>query len=160
MRSTIGATPALPVIRPATGDDIDEMVGIWLVSSRLAHGFIPFEFWQSHVDDMKNVYLPQSDSFVIESDGVIVGFLSLLADGLEALFISPECQKQGYGKRLLQFAKTRSAHLSLCAYKENANAVGFYSSQGFVVSSERVDVRTNRLELLMDWRKDGHAEAP
>ena len=74
------------------------MVKIWLDSSRSAHAFIPFEYWQSHAQDMKNIYLPQSESFVIEANGIIVGFLALANDCIEALFISPECQKHGIWK--------------------------------------------------------------
>lgn len=36
--------------------ETDRIIQIWLNASRLAHDFIPFEYWISHVSDMRNIY--------------------------------------------------------------------------------------------------------
>lgn len=71
------------MIRPATDDDIRVLVDLWLAASREAHAFVPYEFWLSQADAMRDAYLPGSETFVAcDAKGTPVGFVSLVGDGL------------------------------------------------------------------------------
>ena len=80
------------MIRPANSNDYDAIVTIWLQASLIAHDFIPAHFWAEHAQQMRDSYLPNAETLVIEEDGAI----------------------KGYGKRLLAFALQQRQRLDLC----------------------------------------------
>ncbi|WP_346798001.1 GNAT family N-acetyltransferase [Halomonas sp. Bachu 37] len=127
------------------------MADIWLRGSQLAHSFIPYSFWLSRIEDMKTVYLPNSETYVSVSESDVRGFVSLVDEHLAALFVHPSAQGQGYGKQLLVFAQSKRQVLSLCVYTQNRRAVGFYKKSGFRVLEERQEYHTGHPELLMEW---------
>ena len=140
------------MIRKSTDDDMDEILAIWLNASIKAHDFIDAEYWRSQLDNMRNTYLPASETYVYESQAGLVGFYSLAGDTLAALFVSPAHQGQGIGRALLSHAKTLRRQLRLSVYKENAASCSFYLSQGFVVISEQPDEHTGHREYIMRTR--------
>jgi GNAT superfamily N-acetyltransferase len=78
--------------------------------------------------------------FVLEQDGAIVGFSAILsrADGdteLDALFVEPQIQRQGIGRKLLEHCATvaRSAGSRALHVIGNAHAKEFYLSCGFEI---------------------------
>ena len=127
------------------------MIDIWLQGSRLAHSFIPYEFWLDRVDDMKSIYLPKAESYVCDHENDLVGFVSLAECHLAALFVLPSAQGRGYGRSMLEFAKGRRQALSLCVYSQNRRAVEFYEKAGFRVVESRLDAHSGFPELAMEW---------
>lgn len=144
-RKTIGNE----MIRNLEPPDLDTVLDIWLDASLKAHDFIDPAFWRSQVESMRNLYLPASETCVIERDTQVVGFYSLLDSQLAALFVAPDCQGQGLGKQLIAHAKTQRAELTLAVYKNNQPSCQFYLSQGFVVTHEQTDEQTGQPEYLM-----------
>ncbi|HEY2780193.1 MAG TPA: GNAT family N-acetyltransferase [Steroidobacteraceae bacterium] len=78
--------------------------------------------------------------FVLEQDGAIVGFSAILPreDGdteLDALFVEPDIQRQGIGRRLIEHcaAVARSAGSRSLHVIGNAHAKEFYLSCGFEI---------------------------
>ncbi|SIP95689.1 N-acetyltransferase [Marinobacterium stanieri] len=137
------------MIRPRTDRDIEAILDIWLQASIKAHDFVPDEFWEAQVDDMRTLYIPASETFVFEQNADVVGFYSLNEDRLAAIFVLPEQQGQGIGKQLLDHAKTQRPSLTLSVYTENETACAFYLSQGFEVVSEQIDEDTGCPEYTM-----------
>ncbi|GAA5138508.1 N-acetyltransferase [Alloalcanivorax gelatiniphagus] len=135
--------------RPA---DIDQVLAIWLAASIEAHHFIEPAFWQSKMGEMRNVYIPASETFVYEDEGVVVGFYSLYENTLAAIFVAPGSQGKGVGSVLLDDAKSRRAKLKLTVYKENAASIRFYRNNGFSVLQEQIDEHTGHSELIMEHR--------
>lgn len=131
--------------------DYDAMAAIWLEASVAAHGFIPASFWRSNVDNMRQLYLPQTKSIAcLNGDGEMTGFLSISGGRhIEALFVKPQEQGRGIGSALLEHTKRSYRELSLCVYEENSLAVNFYLKHGFVVDEKRVDPHTGHAELFM-----------
>ncbi len=140
-----------PSIRRAAAEDFDRLVDIWLEASVSAHDFIPRERWAAHTDDMKNVYLPASETWLCRVGERIVGFVSLVGDRIEALFVDPLEQGRGYGGMLLRFAQERHPRLSLSVFSQNRRAVKFYEAAGFAMVEERIEERTGQPELEMVW---------
>lgn len=139
------------MIRQFEHDDMERVLDIWLSASIKAHGFIDASFWQSHVATMRDVYIPASETFVIQDKSRVLGFCSLLGDQLAAVFVDPDFQGTGLGKQLLGHAKTLRNELNLTVYKENAPSIAFYQSQGFVLIKEQIDSQTGHAEYLMQW---------
>lgn len=139
-------------IRPAAPVDTDALVAIWLASSRESHSFVPYEVWLSHADDMRDVYLPSSESYVAtDPDGTVVGFMSLVDDEVAALFVEPSRQGSGIGRALLERAQSTRETLTLGVYAANDRAVSFYLDNGFRPKAERTDEKTGQLEVRMRW---------
>lgn len=139
------------MIRKNTEDDLDKILDIWLNASIKAHDFVAAEFWQSQLENMRNIYLPAAETYVYEMESGVVGFYALHQDNLAAIFVAPECQGQGIGKQLLDHAKTRRRVLTLTVYKENQASCQFYLSQGFSVLNEQLDDHTGQPEYVMRW---------
>lgn len=141
-------------IRTFTENDLDRMVEIWFEGSKQAHNFIQEEYWKSNQKVMKDVYLPMSQSHVLEVDGVIVGFISMIDDYLAALFVSPHEQGRGYGKILLDYVKDHKGSMNLKVYQENEISIRFYRKNGFIISTESFDENTSTEEYVMTWIKE------
>jgi len=139
------------MIRQAKQEETREIVDIWLEASRLAHDFIPYEFWGSRAGEMETIYLPSAENYVVESEGELAGFLSLADNYLAALFIRPTQQGRGYGRQLLDFAKSRRDSLTLCVYAKNSRAVKFYQAAGFQIVEERMEPLAGESEMVMEW---------
>jgi putative acetyltransferase len=139
------------MIREYTKPDIDQILAIWLSSSIEAHNFIKPGFWKSKVNDMRDVYIPASETFVYESDGQIAGFYSLYGNNLAAIFVAPDSQGKGMGTVLLDDAKKRRESFQLTVYKENVPSVKFYEKHGFIPLGEQFDEHTGHLEIMMGY---------
>ncbi|MBC17437.1 Acetyltransferase, gnat family [Pseudodesulfovibrio profundus] len=137
------------MIREYTKEDLEDILAIWLGASVKAHDFVDGGYWESQVDNMRNMYIPASENYVYEQDSKVVGFYSLHEETLAAIFVSPEHQGQGVGTSLLNHAKSQRTKLSLSVYKENQASYAFYLSQGFTVLSEQADEHTGHHEYTM-----------
>lgn len=120
-------------IRAFEATDIDTLIDIWYRGSIKAHDFIDSSYWRSQREEMKEKYLPMSETYVMTHQSKIIGFISMVDDYLAALFIDVSYQSNGYGKGLLNFAKKQRDEIQLKVYKENSTAVDFYIKNGFVL---------------------------
>ncbi|WP_084023306.1 GNAT family N-acetyltransferase [Xenorhabdus hominickii] len=128
---------------------MEVVLSIWLEASIKAHDFVPADFWQSQVVNMRNIYIPASEVYVYVQEENVIGFYALHENNLAAVFVSPEQQGQGIGKALVNDAKNRRTELTLSVYKQNQASYAFYLSQGFYVASEEVDENTGCEEYFM-----------
>lgn len=139
------------MIRQYSLTDIEVVLDIWLKTSTKAHDFVAADFWASQVDNMRNIYIPASETYVYEIDSQIVAFCSLYEHTLAAIFVAPEFQGRGIGTQLLNHAKDQRTSLILSVYKQNKPSFNFYQSQGFVVVIEQVDEHTGEQEYMMKF---------
>lgn len=139
------------MIRKYKQADVDQILEIWLSASIEAHNFIEPGFWESKVNDMRDVYIPASETFIIEYEGSVAGFYSLYGGSLAAIFVAPEFQRKGMGTALLDDAKNRRMSLQLTVYKENVPSVKFYEKHGFISVGEQMDDHTGHPELIMEY---------
>lgn len=139
------------MIRPYHINDSEQVINIWLTASIIAHDFIPASYWKSKVADMRDIYIPSSNTQVYEENGEVLGFISLLENYLAAIFVLPTAQGKGIGKHLIAWAKENCPSLQLSVYVDNANSVAFYKKQGFVIIETRIDEATNKEEFVMQY---------
>ncbi|RUO35091.1 GNAT family N-acetyltransferase [Aliidiomarina soli] len=139
------------MIREFIASDMDSVLSIWLESSVKAHDFVERAFWESRLDDMRSIYIPNSETYVYESDNEVKGFFSLHDDTLAAIFVAPGCQGEGIGQKLIAKVKSLRQHITLNVYKENQRTVAFYKHCGFREVLERKDPHTGHLELVMEF---------
>jgi putative acetyltransferase len=141
-------------ISPLSPADIDITAAIWLESSIQAHSFIPIDYWKSKVDEVKNVWLPSSETWVLRLEDRVIGFYSLVDNRLAALFLLPAEQGKGYGRMLMEHAKSQRDRLELMVYEKNRHSIRFYQKSGFKMKSSKLDINTGEEEVLMTFVKN------
>lgn len=141
------------MIRPFVEADLEQVIKIWLDASIISHSFVEQDFWISKINDMKEKYIPASETYVYEKNNIIYGFVSLCEDRLAAIFVAPEFQGNGIGKLLISKAMSLRKRLLLTVYKENTKSVRFYETHGFNKINERIDKETGQPEIIMEWLK-------
>ncbi|WP_462335650.1 N-acetyltransferase [Fusobacterium varium] len=142
------------MIRNLKNDDIDIVMELWKNSTIEAQNFIPDSYWLENYDNVKNNYLPNSDTYVYEEDGEIKGFVSLIENiFIGGLFIRVDSQREGIGSVILDFLKERNYKLQLTVYDKNERAMKFYLKSGFKILNTEIDKKTREKEHLMEWRR-------
>jgi putative acetyltransferase len=140
------------MIRKIHATEIPQAAALWLEASLLAHDFIAADFWRSKLEDMREVYLPNAETYVYSHQGELLGFYALYGDTLAAIFVRPAQQGNGIGRALLRHALARRARLKLTVYQANAKSVAFYEKAGFQIVGEQMDSHTGHPEWMMEWR--------
>jgi len=139
------------MIRAFESSDMNDVLNVWLEASIRAHGFIGKVFWESRVSDMRETYIPASDTYVFSQNGTVKGFFSLNGDSLAAMFVSPDAQGKGIGQQLMKKATSLRKKLYLTVYRDNSRSIDFYRKCGFLIIGEKVDEHTGHLEILMKY---------
>lgn len=125
------------VIRPYKPADKETLSSIWFQASLTAHAFLGEELLLEQKEIVENNYLEQAETWVVLSDGKIIGFIGLLEHFIGGLFIHPEAQGQGIGRKLVEHAFKLRGQLELEVFAENQSAYRFYQKLGFVEISRR-----------------------
>lgn len=127
MRSQEGVYRVLP-------EDLCRVVEVWEASVRATHLFLTeadIEFFKPLVRD--EVPRVRGLACVRDREGQVVGFVGVVEDKVEMLFIHPMWRGQGIGRRLLNHAIKTLGATKVDVNEQNEQAVGFYLRMGFEV---------------------------
>jgi putative acetyltransferase len=124
-------------IRQYTPSDVNALINSWEVATRLAHVFMTDEFIAQERINTAEIYLPNTDTWVAEIDGNVVGFIALMGNEVGAIFLQPNFHKKGIGKALMDKARDLHGALEVEVFKENALGRSFYSKYGFKYLEEK-----------------------
>ena len=141
-------------IRRAVPTDRDILVDVWLRSVRATHTFLSEEDIQSLLPLVRDYLTSDEPEFwVLCSDsGAPLGFMGLSGSKMEALFLAPEFQRRGGGRRLVQHAQHLHAALTVDVNEQNPAAYRFYEACGFVVEGRSPLDSTGRPFPLLHLR--------
>jgi len=139
------------VIRPYHPDDTDAIVDVWYAASRLAHPFLTPEFMEAERRRIRELYLPNAETWVCVLDGDVRAFIALLGDEVGGLFAHPDYHKRGLGRALMDKAAGLRDRLFLDVFKENHIGRAFYESYGFRYRDEHVHEETGHLLVRMEY---------
>ena len=122
-------------IRRAIPTDRGVLVDIWLRSVRATHTFLSEADIQSLLPPARDYLTSDEPEFwVLCTDaGAVVGFMGMSGSKMESLFLAPEFQRRGAGRRLVRHAQALHDELTVDVNEQNAAARGFYEACGFVV---------------------------
>jgi GNAT superfamily N-acetyltransferase len=104
---------------------------------------------------MRDRLLPRAEVWIAEVAEEPVGYLALVDDILDHLYVGPEHQRQGVGSLLLAKAKAlRPGGLQLYAFQRNRRARDFYEARGFspVGFSDGAGNQEREPDVLYEWR--------
>jgi putative acetyltransferase len=121
-------------IRSVRADDRAKLLDIWLRSVRATHAFLTPDDVDSLTEPTRAYLTSEAPELWILADGdeEPVGFMGLAGSEVDALFLSPEAQGHGDGRRLIEHAARLRGELTVVVNEQNVGAVGFYEACGFV----------------------------
>lgn len=119
------------MIRPYTDEDLGELLDIWYRASLIAHAFLPEGFLETERNEIAGHWLPVAETTVFETEGRVVGFLSLIDNEVGGIFVDPDLQGRGIGRALMDGARDKRQFLELNVFEANCIARRFYDAYGF-----------------------------
>jgi putative acetyltransferase len=137
------------MIRAFQPDDLDDVIRVWLASTIPGQSFLPAAHWRAMEPVVREELMPIADTWVVEDDGEVVAFMSLLDDLIGGLFTHPDHQGEGHGRALVEHARQRFAPVFVEVFEANENAMRFYRNRGFVDHERRVDEESGLPQLIL-----------
>ncbi|WP_086349306.1 GNAT family N-acetyltransferase [Candidatus Enterococcus clewellii] len=113
---------------------IERLVVIWESSVKATHLFLS----EYEIENIKQ-YVPQAlkeipHLIIAENEEQVpIGFMGIVENHLEMLFISHEERGKGVGKELLEYGIEKYSVNDLAVNEQNPLAKGFYEHMGFEV---------------------------
>ncbi len=157
-------------LRPASDDDLDQLVG-WLGDPEV------YRWWEGRPlsrDEVAGVYTgrrrPEVEPFIIEADGVPVGYLQVwqgteTSGGID-LFLVPEARGRGLGPDAARAAASFLldhrgwSEVTVDPVVDNLRAIRAFERAGFSSESEELDDETGKRVLRMVVRREGADVTP
>lgn len=120
------------MIRPYQESDVGDIIEVWYQASLVAHPFLSEDFLAEEERKIRAVYLPNTQTWVYEEQGKLVGFISLIDNEVGAIFVHPLLQRRGIGRALMDKACSLHETVELDVFEANSIGRTFYSKYGFV----------------------------
>jgi putative acetyltransferase len=124
------------MIRKYRAEDTEALISIWDNAEALAHPFLSSEVRDQVRRDMRSLYLPNAETWVLEDEGVPVGFIAMIDKEIGGLFLDPSQQGKGKGREMVDHVVAIKGPLTVEVFKDNKIGLPFYERYGFVVTGE------------------------
>ena len=134
--------------------DYPEIMKVWESAVKATHHFLKPEDFEFYKQMGPTKYLPSVDLYVLRIEKTIIGFIGVLSNHLEMLFIDADFRSKGYGKVLLNYAIRSLGIATLDVNEQNEQAFAFYKKMGFRIvgcsekDAEGKDYPILHLELM------------
>jgi len=138
-------------IRQYENADLDAVLSSWEVATRLAHPFMTNEFIAQERNNVAEIYLPNTDTWVVQIDGEVKGFIALMGNEVGAIFLQPEFHGKGFGKALMDKAQDIHGDLEVEVFKVNTIGRQFYARYGFEPLEEKLHEPTGQQVLRLKF---------
>ena len=139
------------MIRKYEDQDETMVIDIWYNSSSLAHPFLDTAFVEKVKKDMKDIYLPNAETWVFEDNNVIIGFISMIENEIGGLFVSPDRHSKGVGTALVNFIGEFHKELEVEVFKDNKIGRSFYDKYGFNIIKEYFHEESSQVLIRMKF---------
>ncbi len=135
------------LVRKYEEKDLNDVLSTWENASKIAHPFLTSEFMEGERYNLPNIYLPNAETWVVEQNGQVIGFIALIGNEIGGLFVQPKFHGTGAGRVLMDKAYELHDDLEVEVFKANALGRKFYSNYNLELLSEKVHEKTGN-ELL------------
>ncbi|WP_415404542.1 GNAT family N-acetyltransferase [Tateyamaria sp. SN3-11] len=137
------------MIRHYQASDTDALVALWHKANALAHPFLTKAFVAKVAQDMRDIYLPNAETWVCVQNGAPVGFIALVGTEIGGLFVDPDHHGHGHGKALTDHGVGLHGPLSVEVFEENSLGRRFYDRYGFVETGRYLHAPSGAMTLQM-----------
>ena len=117
----------------------------------MAHPFLDTAFVEKVKKDMKDIYLPNAETWVFEDNNVIIGFISMIENEIGGLFVSPDRHSKGVGTALVNFIGEFHKELEVEVFKDNKIGRSFYDKYGFNIIKEYFHEESSQVLIRMKF---------
>ncbi|MGD9714449.1 MAG: GNAT family N-acetyltransferase [Thermomicrobiales bacterium] len=125
-------------IREYRGEDLEPAMAAWRNANALAHPFLSEEYVSQVEREIRDTYLPKSETYVLEEEGEVLGFIALAGNEIGGLFLEPSKHGKGYGRAMVDHAVAIEGPLRVEVFRDNQIGCSFYERYGFEsVADER-----------------------
>ena len=138
-------------IRQYENSDLNAVLSSWETATRLAHPFMTDEFIAQERINVAEIYMPNTDTWVVDIDGNIEGFIALMGNEVGAIFLQPTHHGKGAGKALMDKAQELHGDLVVEVFKVNKIGRKFYSRYGFEQLEEKFHEPTGQQVLRLKF---------
>ena len=138
-------------IRHYSDSDLESVLSLWEVATRMVHPFMTDEFIAQEKHNVAEIYMPNTDTWVVEIEGNVEGFIALMGNEVGAIFLHPTLHGKGIGKALMDKAQEIHGNLEVEVFKENAIGRNFYSQYGFEFMEEKFHEPTGQQVLRLKY---------
>ncbi|MEQ8763689.1 MAG: GNAT family N-acetyltransferase [Planctomycetota bacterium] len=136
-------------IRPYQSTDLEDLLETWESASAVGHPFLDRDFLDQERKNIEELYLPNTETWVWEEAGQVVGFVSLMGTEVGALFVRVEHHGRGLGRALMDKARSLRDDLEVEVFEENRVGRAFYERYGFVPIETKVHEATGLVVLRL-----------
>lgn len=137
------------MIRKYRESEIPELMAIWEMAASVAHPFLDDDFNAMVKTAMTEEYLPNSNTWVYEESGKVVGFISMMENEIGGLFVHPQHHSKGIGTQLVKHIHQFYEELEVEVFEKNKIGKPFYEKYGFEVIKEYTQDATQQQVLRM-----------
>jgi putative acetyltransferase len=141
------------MIRKHLEADLEPILDVWHKSSTLAHPFLDEAFVEKAAKAMREMYIPGSETWVYEENGIIIGFIGMMGNEIGGLFVLPNHHSKGVGRQLVDFISDLHEEMEVEVFKENKIGRAFYDKYGFKVINETLHEESGQEILRMKITK-------
>ena len=121
------------MIRKREEKDNNEIMNVWNQASILAHPFLEPDFVEKAKKDLRDVYIPNTETWVFEENSKVIGFISMLGNEIGGLFVLPNNHRKGVGTQLVNFINRLYPELEVEVFEKNVIGRAFYEKYGFTL---------------------------
>jgi ribosomal protein S18 acetylase RimI-like enzyme len=137
----------------------DELVRMWRASFEFGVGITDPHPLSEQVTYFKAEVLPKNTLRLAVAHAQLVGFVAASRESVAQLYVRVGCHRQGFGSRLLDWAKAQSnGSLWLYTFARNRVAQAFYEHHGFVVVARGFEQSWGLEDIKYQWSVQGTHE--
>ena len=140
------------MIRKHTDKDLNQIINIWFTSSNLAHPFLETNFVEKVKKDMREIYIPNSETWIFEENNSAIGFISMLDNEIGGLFVLPNHHSKGIGSQLVNFVRKFHSELEVEVFEKNLIGRSFYDKYGFKKIKQYTHTESNNEVLRLNFK--------
>jgi putative acetyltransferase len=141
------------MIRTYQASDTETILDTWYQATTLAHPFMKEAFLEKDKNNIREIYLPNTLTWVFEKDDQLVGFISMMKNEVAAIFVRPEFHGQAIGTQLLNLVAEKHEELEVEVFEENVIGRSFYKKYGFQFKKRHLHEPTNQFLLRLKYSR-------
>lgn len=140
------------MIRKHKSSDLEDILNVWFQSSTRAHHFLSDDFVEKVKHDIRDLYIPGSETWVFEENNDVIGFISMVGNEIGGLFVLPIHQSKGIGRNLIDFILKKYSTIEVEVFKSNNSGRAFYKKYGFTFVSEEYDEPSKNIVIRLKFQ--------